>query len=78
MELNYNAGQVIKLTQEVTVILGQVVTVNLHPSGTQFDGPAVVVAAYLGSSVPSVPIVKVVSLSDPALREVVRLAKDVI
>ena len=70
---NFEAGKTVKLTAEVTVVLGSVVENKLHPSGTQFDGPAVVVAAFL-AGVPLTPFVKVVSLSDPSETEVTHRA----
>ena len=53
---------------------GQVVTVALHPSGSAFDGAAVVVNAYTSNGN---AIVVVVSLADPASREVVKLASNI-
>ena len=59
---SFDAGRVVRFTDTHSVTLGTVTTVDLHPNGTQYDGPAVVVAAFITNGH---PVVSVVSLSDP-------------
>lgn len=61
-----------------TVTEGKVVPyVGCHPSGQKYDGtPVLVKTAFLGSDVPSRPMVRVVTLTDPARREVFGYAED--
>jgi len=66
------AGTVFRLTSSVSATVGEVVEITLHPSGTQFDGPAVIVSAHLSNGT---PFAKAVSISDPTCRVVlVRLS----
>ena len=67
----------VKLTDSITVTEGKVVEFKgTHPSGPQFNGLARVVSAFMGSSVPSVPMVRIVSLADPTGRRVLGYAVD--
>ena len=71
------AGTIIRFTG-IAVAIGQVVNVSLHPSGARFDGAAVVVSAYTASTPGVGPMVKVISLSDPTHRQVVKHLADVV
>ena len=79
MSITYEAGKVVRLTADISVTIGALVTMTSHPSGTQFDGPAVIVAAYL-SSTPGTgaerATVELVSLKDTTQRVVARRATD--
>ena len=81
----FEAGTVRRLLEGVTVTLGEIREISLHPSGVRFDGPAVVVGAFtnpvfgLGlrdttgrrfDNPPLGAFVKLVSLSDPSRRVV--------
>lgn len=63
----YAAGTVSKLTPDVHVTLGKVVEVALHPSGSAYDGPAVIVSAYISNGN---NMIKVISPKDPTHRQV--------
>ena len=39
-DINYEMGKVVRLTDAITVTLGHLVDIRLHPSGSRFDGPA--------------------------------------
>jgi len=71
--LTFDAGKIVRLTADVHVTIGQLVEIDLHPSGTQFDGLAVVVSAFRSNDN---NIVQVVSLTDPTQRKVTRIADD--
>lgn len=78
-----DAGTERRLLENLTVTIGEVREVRHHPSGTRFNGPAVVVSAWtspifgLGVRrngerfIPTGVFVRLVSLSDPNGREVV-------
>lgn len=86
----FEAGTERHLLDGLTITLGEVREIRLHPSGTRFDGPAVVVAAWTntvfglsdsrGRRVGPVTgaFVRLVSLSDPARREVTELVATVL
>jgi hypothetical protein len=64
--MDYPAGTTANLTDTVSVVIGSITTVDSHPSGAPFDGPAVIVSAYINAF--GIPIVGVVSLADATAR----------
>ena len=75
---NFPAGQTIRLTANAMVVIGELVTLNLRPSGDHFNGPAVVVAAFISSTPGVGPYVLAVALGDTSRREVGRRYSDVL
>ena len=74
----YPVGAVVRLTASAEVTIGETVNIDLHPSGSAFDGPAVVVAAFMSSTPGVGPYVEVVALGDPTHRRVGRRYDDVL
>ncbi len=74
----YPAGRTVRLTSDASVTIGEVVAVTRHPSGARFDGPAVVVAAFISSTPGVGPWVEVVALGDTTRRFVGRRYSDVL
>ena len=68
----YAAGTTANLTADVSVVIGSLTTITDHPSGVSFDGPAVVVSAYINAA--GAPIINLVSIADPTARVVTRIA----
>ena len=67
--MDYAAGTTVNLTESVSVVIGSITTVDLHPSGAAFDGPAVIVSAYINAF--GTPIIGAVSLADTTGRIIV-------
>lgn len=63
------AGTRCDLGDGIVVSIGEVTTIDLHPSGTRFDGPAIIVSAYISNGN---KIARAISLADPTFREVVK------
>lgn len=67
--MTFAAGTTVRLTSDITVTIGEVVTITSHPSGPAFDGPGVVVSASVNAQ--GFAVVRAVSLSDPTERIVI-------
>lgn len=59
---DYEAGRIVRFDGSLSVTIGTITTLALHPAGTQYDGPAVIVNAYITNGR---PVISMVSLSDP-------------
>jgi hypothetical protein len=70
IKMDFPAGTTRRLTDDITITIGSITDITAHPSGTRFDGPAVIVAAFINSF--GIPFIDVVSITDPGRRIVRR------